>query len=87
MPRGIPAKDRVPNEPLREAFYESGLTWNEVAVRVEAPRAKADALRKALGLTPETRPGGVKYYREYMHERDAVLVAKALHKLPFELGF
>jgi CRISPR/Cas system-associated protein Csm6 len=78
---------RVDNKLLREAFRESGLSWAEVARRMDLSYARADNIRKAMGLTPDTRPGGKKYYRKTMRESDAVAVARALHKLPYELGF
>lgn len=82
----------VSNAPLRrEALrkVERGMTWSELAVAAgmgdTGPRGSADttALKRRLGLTPDSRTGNIATRVRY---ETAVRIAAALDLDPFEAG-
>lgn len=86
------ATDRVPCEPLAEAFLKSGLTAAEVARRMgrQECRHASTWIRRALGLK-RSRNGaktgqGRWRYRKDMPRELAVAFARALDVDPVEVG-
>lgn len=86
---GWPGK--VPNDRLREAFLESGLTAATVARRVgwmsnsRGTRADSSRVNRTLGLADDTNGRGAKSRRKMIDWETGSLIAEAIGVAPWSV--
>ncbi len=81
----VPMEDRIPVEPIREAFQRSGLTLSELAKEAgltarDKGKPKADTSRAArmLGLKAQKSGDGFHYINQFMRYENALRLVRAM---------